>query len=528
VKNAALNEILIIDQAQAKDSKPVPGAAPNKTILTDVTRQSGLNFQHKENKFIDFKMQRLLYYQLSRLGGKLSKGDVNDDGNDDVFFGGATGQAGSLFLGTDDGKFTLSSSQPWQQDASSEDINSLFFDVDNDGDADLYVVSGGSEFVGGAPLYQDRLYLNDGKGNFTKATDALPLETASGSCAIAADFDKDGDLDLFVGSRHVPANYAVVPSSFILQNNSTTDGVRFANVTSQVNGDLSNVGMVTAAAWTDFNNDSWPDLIVVGEWMPIRIFQNEKGKLIELKDISDLQKSNGWWCSITSADIDDDGDQDYLLGNAGTNLQFKASVNEPVQLHAGDFNDDGIIDPILSYYIKGKSYPLASRDELLDQVASLRKKFIKYEDFASASIQEIATAEQIEKSYKFTASVLQSCWLENIEGEDFKLRFLPSEAQFSSINAFVHEDFDLDGKKEIIAAGNFYPFRPQLGRSDASMGVVINYNGSQLEVRDQERSGLWLTGDIRDMAILRFKGVGKRIIVSRNNDAASVYSPARQ
>ena len=519
----ALNQVTIVDQSTATPSKEVLKSVPNKTLLTDVTKQSGLDFKHNENTFIDFKGQRLLYYQLSRLGGKFTKGDVNKDGNDDIFFGGATGQPGSLYYGQDDATFVLANSQPWEQHKDSEDISALFFDADNDDDLDLYVVSGGSEFVAGAPLYQDRLYVNDGSGSFTHSQ-GLPNETASGSCVTAADYDKDGDIDLFVGGRHVPGSYALIPNSFILQNNSADGVIKFDNRTSTVNPDLSNIGMVTAATWTDFNNDSWPDLVVVGEWMPVRIFQNEKGKLVERSDINDLQKSNGWWCSVTSADVDGDGDLDILLGNAGTNMQFKASEKEPVELHAGDFNQDGTLDPVLSFYIKGKSYPMASRDEMLDQVASLRKKFIKYEDYAHASIQEIATEEQLEKAYKFAAYQLRSCWLENIDGKDFKLRVLDLMAQFSSVNGFVHDDFDNDGKKDLIAAGNFYPFKPQLGRSDASMGVLLDYENGDLRARNGARSSLWLTGDIRDIGILKFKNGERRVVVSRNNDWVSVFS----
>ena len=521
--NVAVNEMTVVDQTSAKPSTDGLKPTPNSTLLTDVTKQSGLDFKHIENTFIDFKGQRLLYYQLSRLGGKLAKADVNNDGNDDIFFGGATGQPGKLFYGRDDATFVLANSQPWEHDKELEDISALFFDADNDGDQDLYVVSGGSEFVVNAPLYQDRLYVNNGAGSFTR-TAGLPAETSSGSCVVAADYDKDGDMDLFVGGRHVPGSYAVIPNSFILENKSVGGDIKFENSTSTVSSDLSNIGMVTAATWVDFNNDSWPDLIVVGEWMPVKIFQNEKGKLVERTDIKDLQKSNGWWCSVTSADVDGDGDLDILLGNAGTNMQFKASDREPVELHAGDFNQDGTLDPVLSYYIKGKSYPMASRDEILDQVASLRKKFIKYEDYANASIQEIATEEQLEKAYKFAAYQLKSCWLENMDGKDFKLRALDPMAQFSSVNGFVHDDFDNDGKKDLIAAGNFYPFKPQLGRSDASMGVLLNYENGDLRVRNEARSSLWLTGDIRDIAVLKFKNGERRVVVSRNNDSASIFS----
>lgn len=516
------NQTITIPHAEAQvaeKSQPFP----NHTIIQDVTESSGLDFRHRENKFIDFKVQRLLYYQVSRLGGKFSIGDVNMDGNDDVFFGGAVGQSGELYLGNSDGTFLKSFNQPWVNDSIFEDINSLFFDADSDGDEDLYVVSGGSEFVSGAPLYQDRLYINDGKGFFTKATDAIPVESASGSCVVAADYDKDGDLDLFVGGRLVPGNYGFIPRSYILQNNSVKDKVKFTDVTLQHQDALSNLGMVTCAVWTDYNGDSWPDLIVAGEWMPIRVFENQKGRLVERTDIPGLEKSNGWWCSIFPADIDNDGDTDYFLGNAGTNMQFKVSPEEPVQLFAWDFNQDGVLDPVINYYIQGKSYPLPSRDELLDQVSSLRKKFIKYEDYAGATIHDIADKDQLSKAYKFNAYVLQSCWLQNVDGKQFKLNELPDLAQLSSINGFIYDDFTGDGGKEIIAAGNFYPFKPQLGRSDAFKGIVLGYD-KEIKVVNGVLSDLWLSGDIRDMALLNFKSGIKRILVSRNDDKASVYA----
>jgi hypothetical protein len=282
--------------------------------------------------------------------------------------------------------------------------------------------------------------------------------------------------------------------------------------------------MVTAAVWSDFNNDSWPDLFVTGEWMPVRIFVNEKGKLVEQNNLIANQKTEGWWCSIFPADIDGDGDMDYFLGNAGTNLQFKASEKQPVQLNAADFNQDGTLDPVLTYYIKDQSYPLASRDEMLDQVASLRKKFIKYEDYAKATINDIATKEQLEKSYKFEAVRLESSWLENVNGREFKLKSLPVMSQLSSVNGFLHHDVDGDAKKELLVVGNFFPYKPQLGRSDASTGLVLNYGDGDLYVENGATADVWFSGDIRDIALLNFKNGEKRIVVSRNNDKAGVYT----
>jgi hypothetical protein len=517
------NQLVTIEHSHARQPEHASLASPNKTVLEDITSRSGLDFVHRENDFIDFKMQRLLFYQLSKLGGKLSRADVNGDGNDDVFFGGASGQAAELFFGQDDGTLRKAPSQEWETDKQFEDQESVFFDADGDGDDDLYVVSGGSEFISDAPLYQDRLYKNDGKGVFSRVVEALPKETASGSCVVAADFDKDGDQDIFVGGRHVPSNYGIKPRSYIFLNNSSKEAIRFSDATSQFNRELENIGMVTAAVATDFNGDTWPDLIVTGEWMGIHVFENVKGKLVERIDMTGLSDASGWWCSITPADIDEDGDIDFILGNAGSNLQFKPSSTEPVELFVHDFNQDGTLDPVMSSYIQGKSYPYPSRDELLDQISSFRKKFIKYADYANATISDIATEEQLKKSYRFSANKLQSCWMQNVEGKTFTLHPLPAMAQLSSIYGAVFEDFDNNGSRELLIAGNFFPYKPQLGRSDASNGLLLAFKKGQLTV-ESVRSDVWLTGDIRDMAVLKFKSGIKHVVVSRNNDAAGVFS----
>lgn len=520
----SVDQTLTVSYAGSKEVE-APAPVPNPSIFKDITNLSGLDFVHQENEFIDFKVQRLLHYQVSRLGGKFSASDVNGDGNDDVFFCGAIGHAGALYFGKDDGTFMKSFHQPWAVDSLSEDSNAVFFDADSDGDEDLYVVSGGSEFVSSAPWYQDRLYVNNGKGVFEKALAGLPKESSSGSCAVAADYDRDGDEDLFVGGRLVPGNYGLVPRSFILRNDSNESGVKFTDANAVHDESLSSPGMVTSAVWTDYNQDSWPDLILTGEWMRIRIFENQKGRLVERTDIPALDKSEGWWTSLSPADIDEDGDLDYLVGNAGTNLQFKATPEEPVQLYASDLNEDGVLDPVLNYYIQGKSYPLATRDELLDQVSSLKKKFVKYEDYAEASMTDLAEEDQLNKAFKFQAFKLESSWLENVDGKDFRLHALPVLAQLSCINGFLYADFVGDSGKEVIAAGNFHPFKPQLGRSDASHGIILYHDGA-VKTRGGALSNIWLSGDIRDIKLLKFNSGINRILVSRNNGQPGVYSVA--
>ncbi len=522
VRNVKANQLITITHESATATSPVP-ATPQKTLLSQVNDAGGIDFAHRENNFVDFKVQRLLFYQVSRLGGKFAKGDVNGDGNDDVYFDGAVRQPGVLFLGRDDGTFKRAASQPWTADSLAEDTHSLFFDADNDGDQDLYVVSGGGEFVSNAPLYQDRLYVNEGDGVFKKAPDALPGETASGSHVTAADFDRDGDMDLFVAGRLVAGNYGYTPRSYVFRNDSNKNGIKFTDVTDEHDQALTTPGMVTSAQWSDYNNDGWSDLILVGEWMPVRIFENQKGKLKERTDSPGLAHSNGWWCSIYSADVDGDGDMDYLLGNAGTNMQFRASPEKPVELYAGDFNHDGVVDPLLNYYIDDTSYPLATRDELLDQMSTLRKKFVKYEDYADATIRDIVPDDELEKSSRLSAYTFSSCWLENQDGRQFTLHALPDLAQLSPINGFVFDDFTGDGEKEVIAAGNFYPFKPQLGRSDAGFGLVMRWENG-LKTSNSTLSDRWLSGDIRDIDVLNFRSGVKRVLVSRNNDGPTLYS----
>jgi hypothetical protein len=365
------------------------------------------------------------------------------------------------------------------------------------------------------------MYINDGKGQFINATNRLPSETTSGSCVISGDFDKDGDQDLFVGGRHLGSMYPNNPKSFILRNDSKDGIVTFVNVTSEISSSLENIGMVTDAQWTDYNGDGWLDLLVVGEWMKIEVFKNENGNLIR-QELNALAKSNGWWTAIEQMDIDADGDMDYLLGNAGVNFQMKASATEPIELYASDFNNDGMNDPILCYYIQAKSYPFHSRDELISQLKPLERRFPSYVSYAGATIYDILGPGLIDKTFQVKAYILESCWLENVDG-DFKLHKLPEQIQFSTVNSFIKCDIDGDGILEIIAGGNFYDYKPQIGMLAASKGAVLRYSDKGLKLVHDMLTPLWLNGNIRDMELLSFNNGQKIIAVSRNNDSAGIF-----
>lgn len=522
IENIQSNQTLTFNQKDAVIKKE--NFAKTKSLFVDNTLESGLKFKHNENDFIDFKVETLLPYQLSKFGPALAKADVNKDGIEDVFIGGAIGQIGQLFLGNKEGNFNPSSNQPWDEDKASEDVNAVFFDANGDGAPDLWVVSGGNEYDENAPEYQDRLYLNDGKGIFHKAKDALPKMWSSKQAISVVDFDKDGDLDVFVGGMSKPGSFPLCSKSYLLRNESKGDEVKFSDVTSQLSPDLEYPGMVVTACWQDLNKDGYPELLIGGDWMPLKKFKNEKGVLKYDKD-SGLENSDGMWSKIVPMDVNNDGAIDFVVGNCGLNNQFKASSAQPITIYASDFNNDGVMDPIMCYYIQGKNYPMASRDELLDQMVQLKKRFLSYSSYSDVTIDKLFTPEQLEQSQKFYCRQLETSILLNDGTGKFTIKTLPIEAQFSRTWGIVVDDFNSDGKDDILLAGNFYPYRVQLGQADAALGLLLIGNGKgDFKTLPPYDSGLYIDGDVRNM--IEIKGETKKIIIVKNNDNVQLLKAA--
>jgi hypothetical protein len=458
-----------------------------------------LNWRHHPVDTIDFKRQLLLPKIFSYSGPHMAKGDVNNDGLQDVYLCGARHQPSALFVQTKGGGFTQTRVVAFDEDREHQDEDAVFFDADSDGDLDLYVVSGGYLFNENNPLLQDRLYLNDGKGNFRKAEGAIPTEALAGSCVVAFDVDLDGDQDLFVGSRLVPGRYPEPPQGMLLVN----DGKgKFAERMKSFAPELENIGMVCDALAVDINQDKKQDLIIAGDWAPVKIYMNEGGKLKDRTQTWLPQSGRGWWNCVVSEDFDADGDQDLMVGNYGLNTQFKVSDREPATLVYKDFDHDGSVDPFFCYYINGVSYPYASRDEALGQVSMLKQRFPDYNTYSNAKLEDIFKPAELEGSITLKADELRTLYLEN-KGGRFEARLLPVQAQFSPVYAMATLDMDADGDQDVIMGGNDTYMRVRIGKTDANRGTVLFNDGKgNFEYLLQTRSGLDLQGDTRSLLFI--------------------------
>ena len=512
IKDVQVDNVITLEISNAV--KPVRGNNLYKENLKlfSPTQIPGLEFRHKEDTYVDFYREGLIPHSLSAEGPPLAVGDVNGDGLQDLFVGGAKGQASMLFIQHKNGSFSPLNIPLLINERFADDVDATFFDVDRDGDSDLYIVRGGNEMAIGNPLLTDLLLLNDGKGGFSKGE--LPLMSHNGSCVRPCDFDGDGDIDLFVGSRSVPGAYGWSPDQFLLEN----DGYgHLKDVTDNRMKGLKSIGMVTDADWMDYDQDGDLDLILAGEWMKICILRNDEGFFTDATAAAGMEETSGWWNCIDVADVDRDGDLDIIGGNLGLNSFLKASIKEPVEMFMNDFDNNGSLDQVICSYQNGISYPVASLDELASQIAGLKEKYPNYSDFGGKTPKDIFVKNTLDKSILKNAVLFESCLFLNNGDGTFKINKLPTVAQFSPVRDIIVRDFDMDGKTDIVLAGNNYSVRPSYGRYDASYGwCLAGDTGHLFNPIMPVESGLKIKGDAR--RILPIEVLGKQYLVAAVND----------
>ena len=484
-------------------------------LFNDVTDQLGVRVRHVENAYNDFAREPLMPRLLSTEGPALASGDVNGDGLDDLFVGGAMWQSGTLLLQQGDGTFQPSVQPALAADSVSEDVDATFFDANGDRHPDLYVVSGGNGFTMPAQPMRGRLYLNDGSGRLTRANDALPALYDNGGCVAAGDFDGDGHVDLFLGSRSVPGAYGLSPKSRLLRNDGTG---RFTDVTMERAPGLSEAGMITSAAWIDYDADGRLDLVAVGEWTPVLLFHQERGRFVERGSRAGLSRTEGWWNSVSVADVNGDRRPDLVLGNLGLNSYVTVSRTEPARLYVNDFGHDGTTESILTSYRRGVSYPIAGRDELVRAVPALGSRFPSYAAFGASTIDRIFQRSDISSARTLNAYSFASAVARNDGRGTFTMEPLPVEAQIAPIHAIVAEDFDGDGRVDLLTGGNFHGVPPIQGRYDASYGLLLRgVGGGRFAPVEMARSGIEVDGQVRRMRVVR-TAAGRVVVMARNDD----------
>jgi len=518
LNNVETDQHLVVSYGNAVDfQKQLLPSKQNqqKIIFKDITDSVQVSFRHHEDQYNDFNTEALIPQMVSTQGPKIAVADIDGDGLEDFYVSGAKNQAGSLFRQTSSGAFIPTNLKLLEADALCEDINAIFFDANDDDSLDLYVVSGGNETQNKEYSLLDRLYINDGQGNFTKSK-TLPLLYGNKSVSIAADFDKDGDMDLFIGGRVVAGRYGDIPNSYLLINDGKGN---FSVAQDLLAPGLCKIGMVTDAIWSDIDKDNWVDLIIVGRWMPITIFKNEKGKLKNITSDLGLENTSGLWNTLHLADLNSDGNSDLLVGNLGENSKLHASEEYPLKLYISDMDGNGDLDQILAIEKNGKYFPFLGKEILEKQLPSIiKKKYPNYSSFAGQTISEIF-GEKLNRAKLLSVSILSSIALINDGDGKYSISNLPKEAQWSTIFSFYTDDFNLDGKTDIITAGNFYGVSPYEGRYDGGYGNVLLSTGfPDFDVLSPFQSGFMTSGEVRDMKKINLCSTGKCLIVSRNNN----------
>jgi len=516
LQNIDANQLLIVNYEDALRGTTEKEATTQ--LLTNVSKSILTPpFLHKENTYDDFKDQILLPHKLSQNGPCIAVGDINNDGLDDFYVGGAANQSGVFYKQNSSGKFHTTSQLAISNDAKHEDVGAVFFDFDGDKDIDLYVVSGGNEFNAQSPIFQDRLYINDGKGHFYKSN-SLPELLESGSVAVPLDFDGDGDLDLFVGSRLIPKRYPYAPKSFLLENRNNT----YINVTNEKAPELKTLGMVTSAVWSDINGDKTNELIVVGEWMPISVFKLNNKVFQNVTEQYGLENTNGWWNKIVASDIDNDGDNDFIVGNLGLNYKFKASKEKPFMVYAKDFDKNGTNDVFLATHYNNKEVPIRGKQCMSQQMPRIGTKYKTYKEFAEADLSQILDGSNKE-ALKYEAKEFASIILLNENGQ-LKIKKLPAEAQFSVINGIVVQDLNKDGIKDILIGGNKFEVEVETTRADASIGLLmLGTKSGHYDTLNYLESGFFAPYNVKDLKSIKLANKEIGILTAINNEELMIH-----
>tara|TARA_R110001592_G_scaffold363281_1_gene683122 strand:- start:67657 stop:71004 length:3348 start_codon:yes stop_codon:yes gene_type:complete len=519
IENQSVNQVIELAYINASPSNEKPVENQPK-FFKDITEEALLDHKHEENKFNDFQYQVLLPHKISEYGPALAVGDIDNDGLDDFYIGGAHNFAGKLYRQNVEGTFSEVSEDLWKTDKMQEDTGAVFFDANGDGLLDLYVVCGGNEYRQEDPFYQDKFYQNMGNGVFEKIEEAIPEMRASSAVVVQADYDNDGDLDLFVGGRVSPRAYPNAPKSYILRNDSSPSKIKFVDVTEVIAPTLADLGMVTQAQWVNLDGDSFLDLMIVGEWMGITYLKNIEGQFIDQSEAMGIGEATGWWSGLVMDDFNKDGLEDFIVGNLGKNYKYQASEESPFSLYAYDYDNNEQQDLVLSYVDKeqGINVPVRGRECSSQQIPAIKAKFKDYHAYATASLEDIYTTEHLEKSTHYQVKSFAHYYMKNLGDGQFKLSMLDHFAQLASINAMVTMDVNKDGNLDVVYAGNLYGSEVETPRNDASYGGLMLGNGEgDFKSQMPYESGLYVKGEVKDAQKIRLAGGEEGILFAKNN-----------